>query len=198
MPRLKSAARAAANHEIATRLVEDPFEVGRMIAVPVNVRHDPIHRMVTRREIDKAQALAAAALRDAHDAVAGNNLRAVDFSRIKVDTSRSTNTSPSDHAIRAVKRLRQAEAVLGWQLYRVLCAVVVHEVAGSSIAELSSARVDRNTVQFQVRSGLEQLAVLWGFAADPRHVRQHASIVASLGERPQWQHDVKDVNIRYQ
>ncbi len=97
-----------------------------------------------------------------------------------------------------MKRLRQAEALLGWQLYRVVRAVVVDEANASNIAQASKARVSRETVSFQVRSGLEQLAVLWGFAADPRHIRQHASIVASLGERPQWQHDVKDLNIRYQ
>jgi hypothetical protein len=59
------------------------------------------------------------------------------------------------------------------------------------------AAVDRKLVQHQVRSALEQLAILWGFASDPKRVRQRASMVGLVRERASWIHDETDLIIRY-
>jgi hypothetical protein len=65
------------------------------------------------------------------------------------------------------------------------------------IAAQSSAAVDREVVQHQVRSALEQLAILWGFASDPSRVRQCASMVGFVRDRASWIHDETAFIIRY-
>lgn len=194
MPRLKSAARSECEAK-ATRLVEDPFEPGAMIRVEVRGL-DPLHRMLSRREIDQAQAKAGAMLRDAHELVGATGMRAVDFMREKVDGGRRGH-GLADSVLLAARRLRQAEALLGWQAYRLVVCIVCQGCPGTIIAEQSAVGVDRRVVQWQLRSGLEQLAVLWGLAQDPKRVRQRASMVALVTEKPGWIHEVAEVKIAY-
>lgn len=194
MPRLKSAARTECEAK-ATRLVEDPFEPGAVIRVETRGL-DPLHRMLARKEIDTAQAKAGSMLRDAHELVNATGMRAVDFMREKVDGGRRGN-GLSDSVLLAARRLRQAEALLGWQAYRLVVCIVCNGCPGTVIAEQSAVGVDRRVVQWQLRSGLEQLAILWGFAQDPRRVRQRAAITAAMTERASWGHEVAEVNIVY-
>ena len=202
MPRLKSRSAKSpvpglhAHRQRATRLVEDPFDPAHMIAVPENSRHDPLHRMFSRGDIDAGQHKAGEALRAAWEIVSATGVRAVDHGRVVVDGSRRIPGVP-DAAVRAAKLIRQARSLLGWQSYRLVVATACDGLSGSHIAEQSSAKVDRKVVQAQVRAGLEQLAILWGFASDPRHVRKQASMVAMLSERPTWDHEEREISIRY-
>jgi hypothetical protein len=182
--------------EIGARTVEDPYDPGNTISVPANIRHDPLMRMAARQEIDTAQMKAGEALRECHEAASTHGLKAIDPSLVVVDGGR-THQGVSDIAIRAARRLREAEALLGWQAYRIVVSVVCEGIHGSMIAQQTSANVNRNIVQHQVRAALEQLAILWGFASDPRRVRQRASMVGLLQERARWIHDEKDLIIRY-
>jgi hypothetical protein len=43
------------SREIGGRAVEDPYDPENIIVVPANLRHDPLLRMFSRREIDDAQ-----------------------------------------------------------------------------------------------------------------------------------------------
>jgi hypothetical protein len=182
--------------EIASRTVEDPYDPGNTIVVPVNMRHDPLMRMAARQEIDTAQLKAGEVLRECHEAASTRGLRAIDLLAEKVDGG-NVHPGISDRAMRAARRLREAEALLGWQGYRIVVSVVCNGIHGTVIAEQSSASVDRKVVQHQVRTALEQLAILWGFASDPRRVRQRASMVGLVRERANWIHEETDLFIRY-
>lgn len=194
MPRIKKPA-VNSECERQTRLVEDPFEPGAMIRVEQRAP-DPLHRMLARREIDQAQAKAGTMLRDAHELVGATGVRAVDFMREKVDGGRRGN-GLSDSVLLAAHRLRQAEALLGWQSYRLVTCIVCQGCPGTIIAEQSAVGVSRNVVQWQLRSSLELLAVLWGLAQDPKRVRQRAAITAAMTERASWGHEVAEVVIQY-
>lgn len=184
------------SREIASRTVEDPYDPGNLIVVPANLRHDPLLRMFQRHEIDAAQLKAAELLRQCHEAASAHGLKAIDLLAEKVDGG-SVHGGISDRAIRAARRLREAEILLGWQGYRIVTSVVCSGIHGTMIAAQSSAAVDRKVVQHQVRNALEQLAILWGFASDPSRVRQRASIVGLVRERVSWVHDETDLIIRY-
>ena len=197
--RIRNAATAPGydgTREIASRTVEDPYDPGNLIVVPANLRHDPLLRMFQRREIDAAQLKAAELLRQCHEAASAHGLKAIDLLAEKVDGG-SVHAGISDRAIRAARRLREAEILLGWQGYRIVTSVVCGGIHGTMIAAQSSAAVDRKVVQHQVRTALEQLAILWGFASDPRLVRQRASMVGLVRERASWVHDETDLIIRY-
>jgi len=184
------------SREIASRTVEDPYDPGNLIAVPANLRHDPLLRMFQRQEIDAAQLKAGERLRAAHETLASRGLRAIDLRAERVDGGRLDDGVP-EAVMQAGRRIREAQSLLGWQGYRIVIAIVCGGLHGSAIARNSSARVDRKMVQHQVRTALEQLAVLWGFASDPKRVRQRASMVGLLRERAGWIHDETDLIIRY-
>jgi len=182
--------------EIASRTVEDPYDPGNLIAVPANLRHDPLLRMFQRQEIDADQLKAGELLRAAHETLASRGIRAIDLGAERVDGGRLDDGIP-EAVMRAGRRLREAQSLLGWQVYRIVIAIVCGGLHGSAIARHSSARVDRNAVQHQLRTGLEQLAVLWGFATDPRRQRQRASMVGLLRDKASWIHEETDILIRY-
>lgn len=182
--------------EIGGRVVEDPYDPSNTITVPVNVRHDPLQRMFGQRDIDTAQLKAGEHLREAFDATSACGIRAIDPSRDVVDGGPGFG-GLSERAIRSAARLREAQALLGWQSYRLVVAVVCQGLNGTLISEQSSAKVDRKTVQFAVRNGLEQLAIMWGYASDPRLVRKQASMVGMIRDRAAWAHAEKDLVIRY-
>lgn len=184
------------SREIASRTVEDPYDPGNIIAVPANLRHDPLLRMFQRHEIDAAQLKAGELLRECYEAASARGLKAIDPLADKVDGG-NIHAGISDRAMRAARRLNEAEILLGWQGYRIVTSVVCNGIHGTMIAAQSSAAVDRKVVQHQVRTALELLAILWGFASDPRRVRQRASMVCLVRERANWIHDETDLVIRY-
>jgi hypothetical protein len=184
------------SREIGSRAVEDPYDPDNIIVVPANLRHDPLLRMFSRREIDEAQLKAGEVLRGSHEAIARHGLRAIDPSLDVVDGGRPPPGIP-ESAFRAGRRLREAQSLLGWQSYRLVVCVACEGLNGTVIAEKTSAKLDRNVVQFQLRSSLEHLAVLWGFVLDPKRMRRHASIVGMVRERAGWVHDETDLLIRY-
>lgn len=194
MPRLKSAARSECEAK-PSRFVEDTYEPGAMIRVKTRGL-DPLKRMLAREEIDTAQAKAGSMLRDAHELVGVTGMRSIDLSMEKVDGGRRGN-GLSDSVLLAARRLRQAEALLGWQSYRLVTCIVCQGCPGTIIAEQSAVGVSRNVVQWQLRSSLEQLAVLWGLAQDPKRVGQRAAITAAMTERASWGHEVAEVVIQY-
>lgn len=193
MPRLKKSAVSECD-EVARRLVEDPYEPGKTILV--TGRLDPLHRMLVRKEIDAAQAKAGAILRQCHELVGSSGVRAMDLSAERVDGGRRANGVP-EGVLYSARRLHQAQALLGWQAYRLLLCCVCEGCPPSTVAEQSAVKVDRGTVSWQLRSSLEQLAVLWGLAQDPRRVRQRAAIVAAMKERPSWVHEEQELAIQY-
>lgn len=193
MPRIKSARSDTA--EKLTRHIQDPFDPDRMIQVEVR-QLDPLSRMAARREIDDAQARAGVLFRQSHEVVASTGLRAVDFLHEKVDGGRVRNGLP-ERSMRAAQRLREAQLLLGWQGYRIVECVLVGGCPAATIAEQTETGVSRETVSWQVRSALEQLAVLWGLAQDPKKVRRRAAIVAAMTERPGWLHEERELAIQY-
>lgn len=203
MPRLKPARRipsaAPAAHgarQLGVRVVEDPFDPSNKISVPVNQRADFLRRAHARGEIDLAQLMAAERLRQAHEAVEACGLRAVDHGRVMVDGGRH-GSSVSERALRAAGILREAQALLGWQGYRLVVAVAVEGLTGSLIAEQSTTAIDRKVAQGMVRGSLDQLAVMWGYASDPRYLRTQAAMVAHVTEKPAWAHEERRVEIQY-
>lgn len=204
MPRLKVVSRRPAperhgfdgSRQLGARKVEDPFDPSNTILVPANLRHDPLMRMHSRGEIDAAQLKAGEVLRGAYEIVLASGLRANDFARVKVDESRRPG-APSDITLRAAGKLRQAQALLGWQGFRLVEGVVLNRLNGSLIAEQSTRAVDRKVVQWQLRNSLEQLAILWGLVSDPARSRAHASMVAMVTEKPEWGHEEREIVIRY-
>jgi hypothetical protein len=182
--------------EIGGREVEDPYDPDNTILVPANLRHDPLLRMYQRREIDEAQLRAGETLRNSHEAVASQGLKAIDPSLDVVDGGRASIAIP-ESALLAARRIREAQSLLGWQAYRLVTCVVCEGIHGSMIAELTTARLDRKFVGLQLRLSLEQLAILWGMIQDPKRVRRHASIVGMVRDRASWIHDETDLLIRY-
>ncbi|MEN9925760.1 MAG: hypothetical protein RL268_1886 [Pseudomonadota bacterium] len=204
MPRLKVVSRRSANErhgydgtrQMGHRVVEDPFDPDNTISVPVNLRHDPLLRMFQRGEIDTAQLKAGEVLRGAYEVVLSSGLRANDLGRVVVDGGRRAE-GKSEITMRAAGKLRQAQALLGWQVYRLVTGMVLDRLNGSLIAEQSTSKIDRKVVQWQLRNGLEQLAVLWGLVADPARTRTHASMVSMITEKPEWGHEEQEIIIRY-
>ena len=182
--------------EVGARVVDDPYEPGNKITVPWNVRHDPLARMLARGEIDEAQYRAGEDLRACVERLGGSGAPAVDTTKEAVDGGRVYG-GISESTMKAAKKLRQAQMVLGWQSYRLVRAVVCDGLNGSLIAQQSSARVDRKAVQVQVRHGLEQLAILWNYLTDPSSIRTRASMVSMMAERPGWMHEETDLTIVY-
>lgn len=184
------------SREIGGRAVEDPYDPDNIIVVPANLRHDPLLRMFSRGEIDESQMKAGEMLRGSHEAISWHGVKAIDPSLDVVDRGRAP-IGLSDAALRASRRIREAQSLLGWQCYRLVVCVVCEGLNGTVIAERTSAKLDRNVVQFQLRSSLEQLAILWDFVQDPKRIRRHASIVGMVRERAGWIHDETAVSIRY-
>lgn len=182
--------------ELQGRTVEDPYDPENQIVVPANVKHDPLHRMFARGEIDRAQLKAGETLQDAFEMTATSGVRVMNTMQDRVDGG-SIIPGISGKTMDAARRLRQAQALLGWQGYRIVVSVVCLGLNGSLIAQQSRAVIDRKVVQYQVRSGLEQLAILWGFVSDPKHVRTQASMVGMMRERADWGHEETDIVIRY-
>lgn len=182
--------------EVGARVVDDPYEPGNRITVPWNVRHDPLARMRARGEIDEAQYQAGEDLRSCVERIGGSGAPAVDTTKEAVDGGKGYG-GISDSTMKAAKKLRDAERVLGWQAYRLVRAVVCDGLNGSLIAQQSRVKVDRKTVQAQVRHSLEHLAILWNYLTDARHVRMKASMVAMLSERPGWMHEETHITIAY-
>jgi len=182
--------------EIGSRVVDDPYEPGNSITVPWNVRHDPLARMLARAEIDEAQYRAGGDLRACVERLGGSGAPAVDTTKEAVDGGRGY-AGISEGTMKAAKKLREAQQVLGWQSYRLVRAIVCDGLNGSLIAQQSALKIDRKAVQVQVRHGLEQLAILWGYLTDPSHVRTKASMVAMMTERPSWAHDEGVIEIAY-
>jgi len=180
--------------EVGSRLVDDPFEPGNKIAVPFNVRHDPLARMLSRGEIDDAQYRAGEDLRACVERLGGSGAPAVDTTKEAVDGGKIYDGIP-ESTMKAAKKLREAQSVLGWQTYRLVRSIVCDGLNGSLIAQQSQARVDRKAVQVQVRRGLEQLAILWNYVTDPASIRTRASMVSMMLERPGWNHEETEANI---
>ncbi len=111
------------SREIASRTVEDPYDPGNTIVVPANLRHDPLLRMFQRREVDAAQLKAGELLRECHEAASANGLKAINLLAERVDGG-NAHAGISDRAIRAARRLHEAEVLLGWQGYRIVTSVV--------------------------------------------------------------------------
>lgn len=182
--------------EIGMRVVDDPYEPGNRITVPWNVRHDPLARMLARAEIDEAQYKAGDDLRACVERLGGSGAPAVDTTKEAVDGGR-VYAGISEATMKAAKKLREAQQVLGWQNYRLVRAVVCDGLNGSLIAQQSTAKIDRKAVQVQVRHGLEQLAILWGYLTDQRHVRTRASMVSMMSDRPSWAYEEQVIDIAY-
>ena len=180
--------------EVGSRLVDDPYEPGNKIAVPFNVRHDPLARMLLRGEIDETQYKAGNDLRACIERMGGSGAPAVDLSKEAVDGGKIYG-GISESTMKAAKKPREAHAVLGWQSYRLVRAVVCDGLNGSLIAQQSRAQVDRKAVQAQVRRGLEQLAILWNYISDPASIRTRASMVSMMQERPGWNYEESEANI---
>jgi len=135
-------------------------------------------------------------LRACVERLGGSGAPAVDTTKEAVDGGRGY-AGISEGTMKAAKKLREAQQVLGWQSYRLVRAIVCDGLNGSLIAQQSALKIDRKAVQVQVRHGLEQLAILWGYLTDPSHVRTKASMVAMMTERPSWAHDEGVIEIAY-
>lgn len=194
--RISKAPRADGLYELGARIVDDPYDPGAKITVPANVRHDPLVRMRDRGEIDDGQYLAGEKLRALREQAGERGAPAVDPSKEPVD-GHSAYREPALVVHEACKQLARCQELLGWRTYRLVCSVVSDGLNGTLIAQATGNRIDRKQVQQQVRDGLEDLGVHFGFLTDPRHLRRRASMVAVLQEIATWTHEEAEISIQY-
>lgn len=182
--------------ELGDRLVDDPYEPGKTINVPANVRHDPLERMRSRNEIDLGQYMAGERLRQVLEAAGAAGAPAADYTRPFVDASFKPRNVAAER-LEASKELSRACRVLGWQQWRIVRAIVCDGLNGSLVSQARDNDVDRKHVMATVRDGLQKLGILWGYLSGPEHASTKQSMLAWLGERPTWEHAEHEVEIEY-
>ncbi len=183
--------------QVGQREVDDPYEPGNTIVVPFNTKHDPIAEMFSRKQIDLGQYLAGEKLRSLIESAGGAGAQAIDYTLPKVDKSFVHHDAPLGQ-LEAVRDLREASVVVGWQRYRLLRAVVFDGLTGAVIATSQGKPEDRKAITLSVRDGLESLGVLWGFLSGEGYARKRAAIVSYLHEIALWGHEEREILIRYE
>jgi hypothetical protein len=73
--------------ELREAEVAAPYQPGRTERVQRNIRHDPLEHLMARRMISNAQKAAGDRYRELLDLATGSPIRAIDYERIKVDSS---------------------------------------------------------------------------------------------------------------
>lgn len=134
------------------------------ITAAVNVRESAIALLVSKGAIDEAQEKAADRFRLLWERMGGAGAGAIDYSRTRVDGGRTAEPITMAQ-MQAGRDLQIAEAALK-KAYGDYAYKIVGYVCGEgySIHDLTETRRQRDTMTDNLRSYLDVLAALWGYA----------------------------------
>ena len=147
--------------------VDDPHatRTGQKIRVLRQMRSDPLARLHSHKQIDEAQYNAGRAYqRDVE--TAERFVRSLDLTRERVDGG-APSEPLTDAQVRARKRLRELERVLGRTMHRVTHAVLVHGMSMETVAQRLFDRDGEVSAKYYgrlFRDALDVLAAEYGLA----------------------------------
>lgn len=145
--------------------VDDPHATkqGQKIRVLRTLRSDPLARLHSHKQIDEAQYDAGRAYqRDVE--TAERLVRSLDLTRERVDGGAPAEPL-TDAQVRARKRLKELERVLGRTMHRVTQAVLVEGMSMETVAQLLFNRDGEVSVKYYgrlFRDALDVLATEYG------------------------------------
>jgi len=135
----------------------------RKVPALVNVRESAVASLEARGQLDECQVKTADAFRAYWEATGGVGARAIDYTREYVDGRGAIDPLP-ERRLTASEKLRDAKTHLGWRNYDLVAKVCGE---GRSFRELATSRRERDTMADNLRSSLDDLAVLWKLATRP-------------------------------
>lgn len=161
----------ARNGEVAAVVVDDPYatRAGEKITVLRQLRHDPLARLHSRKQIDEAQYRAGRAFQRDWETAEGG-VRALDPTREHVDGGQCAEPLFERQA-RARKRLVALEGVLGRTMHRVTHAVLVDGMSLETLAQRLFSREGEASEKYYgrlFRDALDVLAEEYGLAGRGR------------------------------
>ena len=138
----------------------------RTIEVPYNARESSIAAMYAREQISYEQFAAAERFRMIYEKSGQGGVRALDWTKERVDGGRVTDGLPASR-IDALTELKALEKVLGRFSYK-LCVHIVGERKGikETASEILGSNPPKGEVEkygWLLRQSLDVLAVEWGF-----------------------------------
>jgi hypothetical protein len=158
------------NAEVAAAEVDDPLglEPGDKIVTLRSIRNDPLGRMHSHRHVDEAQYQGGRALQ-ADWEKAERGPRAVDPTREYVDGGQ-IREAITESQRQAVLRLNRAERELGADGAALVHEVLILGMTMEQVGERRGLRAQRWNDYFarRFRECLDRLALMYGFATEPR------------------------------
>lgn len=136
----------------------------RYLHLPVNMRESAITMLAAKGVIDEAQCAAADRFRKAWEALGGAGAKAMDYSKEPVDGGGPVEPITVKQ-LSAGQDLKAAQAALEREHGRYAYKLVGYVCGeGHSIHTLTETRRQRDTMTDNLRSYLDVLAGLWGYA----------------------------------
>lgn len=129
----------------------------------VNIRESAVASLEARGQLDECQVKTADVFRAYWEAMGGVGAQAIDYTKEPVDGKGPVEPLP-ERRLRASEKLREAKARLGWRNYDLVCKVCGE---GRPFRELAASRRERDTMADNLRSSLDDLAVIWELARRP-------------------------------
>jgi hypothetical protein len=164
------------NARVGVIEIEDPFEHGGKLLAFRNIRNDPLARLHDRKQIDEAQFQGGRAFQ--HDwEIAERGPQAIDPSKEAVDGGRMPEPITEAQQV-ATKRLNSVQRQLGLQGSHITRCILID---GATIDELVTLETtSRSTTErwrryyaTRFRECLDSLALAYGFASKPVHIRNN-------------------------
>lgn len=153
--------------EVRTAEVENPYFARahregptnpKTITAYINVRESAVETLFARGGLDKAQKKAADRFRSIWEAMGGAGASAMDYTHEMVDGGGAIDPINS-RQIDAGKELSRCRHLLGARIYELVCKVCGE---GLALIEVSPDKRERLTAADNLRSGLTDLAEMWG------------------------------------
>ena len=163
--------------------VDDPYEKGKKSDALKAVTVSPLHYLHSRKRLEAegekegsgdARYQAGIRLRETYETAGAVGARAIDYTRVKVDTSFRWGGTPVGQ-MQALRELGEARKFIGDRRFGVLQAVVCDEINFldwlRTVDPEPSRRVRLWGYQ-HLRSGLDRLVEFYGVAVGPERARR--------------------------
>lgn len=157
--------------------LQDPFELpGKLAPVARAVNHSPLDYMLARdrlhgageaKEDGEARHRAGTRLQGIYERAGGAGARAIDYTRVRVDTSLNYAGTPEAQAI-ALKELGAIRSEVGEERYDLLHAVCCEQISLFQWLNPSYRREDKLQAYLSLQQALDGLMAYFGVAVGKR------------------------------
>jgi hypothetical protein len=157
---------ACAGIEIEHVVVQDPYEPEKPRLVAKNIRTHPLDQMLARGRLSETQKAAGDRFLALWDRSQIGGTRAIDYTRVKVDESR-TFRDLDDRALAAARELERVRLSLGQRAYALLAQVIGERKGFWDLARRPDGKVERAHAEhlaWSFRDAIDDLIDFFGVA----------------------------------